>query len=309
MKQKIVVIGEGAWGTALATLFIRNGYDVVLWCHEPSIADEIMKRHTNERYLPKVTLPAPLVATHDMAQAVADAAWICEVIPVQYLRSVVELVRPHITRDIPWLITSKGIEQDTLLLPAEVVADVLGYQPPYGVCMGPSFAHEVVCAQKTGMVIASHTDALQNAIAALFNNTFMNCDVSDDTIGLQMCGAFKNVVALLVGISDGAGNGANARALLVTHCFQKMCALVIAAGGKLDTAHGLGGFGDLFLTASSTQSRNYSTGKAIGAGESLQKVLARTGFTPEGVNTAQSIVDYAARYDVDLRELVDPIRF
>ena len=212
-------------------------------------------------------------------------------------------VREYSNPEVPWIITSKGIEEKTLLLPSEIITDTLGYQPAYMVCMGPSFARDLVNKKKTGFVIAVQSTELQKNGAALFTNDYISTDFSTDIIGLQLCAAFKNVVALLVGISDGNGNGDNARALLVTRCFQKMIELVIAAGGTLETVHGLGGFGDLFLTASSTQSRNYNTGKALGTGEPIESIIKRTGFTPESLNTARSIVDYARKYEVDLGEI------
>lgn len=304
MKQKIVVVGEGAWGTALAILFARNGHAVTLWCYHKEIATEIMMYRTNMLYMPDVTIPSEIIATNDIAEAFAGASWICEALPVQHLRSIIKLIRPYVAHDTPWLITSKGMEQESLLLPAEIVAQELGYQPSFGVCMGPTFARDVIEGKKSGIMIAAESDALQKQIAALFKNDALQCDLSADTLGLQICGAFKNVIAFLVGISDGAGNGDNGRALLVTRSFQKMLDLVLAAGGTLKTVCGLGGFGDLFLTASSTQSRNYSVGKAVGAGEPLQAVLERTGFTPEGVNTARSIIAYAKKYNVDLKDLM-----
>lgn len=302
--KKIVVIGEGAWGTALATLFIKNGYMVTLWCHHPEIATEINTAHTNTRYLPDFVLPDTLVATHDVAQAVRDAAWICEAIPVQYLRSVVAQFRDHLQKDTPWIITSKGTEEKTLLLPAELVADALGYAVPYGVVVGPSFARDVMREEKTGLLVASHDEPLCRTIMQLFANRYISCVASSDTHGAQLCAAFKNVVALLVGISDGKGSGDNARALLVTRCFQAMVALVQKSGGTLETVCGLAGIGDLFLTASSTQSRNYSVGKALGAGESLPSIIQRTGFTPEGINTLRSIREYAQKYGISIDELI-----
>lgn len=305
MKQqkKVVVLGEGAWGTALATVYARNGNQVALWCYHAEIAHEIMSAGTNKRYMPNFQLSESIFATTHLEEALNDAAFICEAIPVQYLRSVVELVRNQSKNTVPWIITSKGIEKESLLLPSQVVADVLGYTPQYAVCMGPSFARDLMHQKKTGLVIATEDHQLQRDVRALFENDFITLDTSVDTLGLQLCAAFKNVVAFFVGVSDGAGNGDNARALLVTRFFQKMVELVLAAGGNLETVHGLGGFGDLFLTASSTQSRNYAVGKLVGEGKSLDRVLAETGFTPEGINTAQSIVAYAEKFGVDLSQL------
>jgi glycerol-3-phosphate dehydrogenase (NAD(P)+) len=304
MKKKITVIGEGAWGTALATLFARNGYTVTLWCYHAEIAHEINTAHTNTRYLPDFTLPDMLVATASVTEAVHDADYLCEAVPVQYLRSVMMLFYNHLDTDMRWIITSKGIEQETLLLPASVVSDMLGYEPQYAVAVGPSFARDVMQEEKTGLVVAATHDTLRAEIMQLFTNNYMSCVPGADTHGAQLCAAFKNVVALLVGISDGKGNGDNTRALLVTHCFQAMAELVQKSGGSLETVLGLAGIGDLFLTAASTQSRNYLVGKALGEGESLQSIIERTGFTPEGVNTLYSIRSYAQRYGITLDALI-----
>jgi len=303
-SMTITILGEGAWGTTLASLLAHNGHQVTLWCHHPEIATEIQTHRTNNRYMPDVALPNTMYATADMHEALSNAELMYEAIPVQYLRSVVTRMREHIKQNIPWVITSKGIEQKTLMLPSELITDTLGYIPPYAVCMGPSFARDVIKKQNTGLVIAAKDTELQKNVAASLTNDYIQCDFSTDMHGLQLCAAFKNVIALLVGISDGKGHGDNTRALLVTRCFEAMCSLITAAGGELKTVHSLGGFGDLFMTASSTQSRNYMVGRALGAGESLKNVIERTGFTPEGINAACSITLYADRYGVNLRDIM-----
>lgn len=300
----ITVLGEGAWGTALASTLADNGHAVRLWCHDAAIADEIMSRRTNTRYMPQVCIADTIFATADIHDAVCNTDMIYEAIPVQYLRAVVTMLRSDNIAQVPWVVTSKGIEQDTLLLPAEVITEGLGYTAAYAVCTGPSFARELITKQLTGIVVAAEQLAVQALVASSLHNTYITCDLSTDTHGLQICAAFKNVVALLVGIADGKSYGDNTRALLVARCFQHMSALVVAAGGCIETAQGLGGFGDLFLTATSKQSRNYSVGFALGQGEALAHIIERTGFTPEGVNTARSIIAYAARYGVDLHTIM-----
>ena len=262
-----------------------------------------MTLRTNMRYMPDFLLPSSIYATADIDEALHDAAFICEAIPMRYLRAVVALCKPHIHEDVIWIITSKGIEKQSLLLPSQVVIDVLGYTPRYGVCMGPSFARDLINQKQTGFVIAAVDSAVREDLRLVFENNFIVIDTSKDMSGLKFCAAFKNVVAVLIGVSDGAGNGDNARALLVTRCFQKMIACVVALGGDLNTVHGLGGVGDLFLTASSTQSRNYLVGTLVGAGKSLKQVLVETGFIPEGIDTAQSITAYAERYGIDVSQL------
>ncbi len=302
---KVAVVGEGAWGTALATLFARNRFTVSLWCYHAEIAEEINTVHTNSRYLPDFQLPEAVVATHDGAKALRDADFICEAVPVQYMRSVIEQLRTHIKPQQKWIITSKGIEQETLLFPAALVTDVLGYEPSYAVVVGPSFAKDLMRQERTGLLVASESASLRTEIMQLFENEYVQCAESDDTHGAQLCAAFKNVVALLVGISDGKGYGDNVRALLVTECVQTLAQLIMASGGKFETVLGFAGIGDLFLTASSTQSRNYTVGKALGTGESLQSIIDRTGFTPEGINTLRSIKVYAQKYDISLDALID----
>ena len=304
-KIKVAVIGEGAWGTALATLFARNGLSVYLWCYHAEIATEINARHINSRYMPDVQVPESIIATHDGAEALRDADFICEALPVQYMRSVIEQLRTYIKPHQTWLITSKGIEQETLLFPAELVVDVLGHEPSYAVVVGPSFAKDLMRQEKTGLLVAAQDASLRAEVMDLLENKYVQCAQSEDTHGAQLCAAFKNVVALLVGISDGKGHGDNTRALLVTECVQVLAQLCMASGGTLETVLGLAGIGDLFLTASSTQSRNYTVGKALGSGESLQSIIERTGFTPEGINTLCSIKAYAQKYDISLDALID----
>lgn len=302
---KVVVLGEGAWGTALATLFARNGFTVSLWCYHPEIAEEINVMHTNNRYLPDFQLPGSVIATHDGAKALHGADFVCEAIPVQYMRSVIEQLRTHIKPHQKWIITSKGIEQKTLLFPAALVTDVVGYEPAYAVVVGPSFAKDLMRQEKTGLLVAADDSMVRTEVMNLFENEYVQCVESEDTHGAQLCAAFKNVVALLVGISDGKGHGDNARALLVTECVQTLAQLLEASGGSLDTVLGFAGIGDLFLTASSTQSRNYMVGKALGAGESLQSIIERTGFTPEGINTLRSMKAYAQKNGVLIDTIIE----
>jgi glycerol-3-phosphate dehydrogenase (NAD(P)+) len=296
--NKIGVIGAGAWGTALAQAIRGAGREVVIQCHEPEVAEAINTQHENTPFLPNLVLDQGIVATTDLAEATnADAALL--VCPAQHLRAVCQAAAPNWKKGVPAVICSKGIENETCLLMSEVVREVLP-DVPVSVLSGPSFAKEVAAGLPTAVTLAADSWELSAQLAeALATQTF-RIYRSDDVIGAEIGGAVKNVLAIACGIAQGRKLGDNARATLITRGLAEMARLGAAKGAHQETLMGLSGIGDLTLTCSAMQSRNFSLGFALGEGRTLQDILDERNAVTEGVFSASSVTDLARRLDVDM---------
>ncbi|HMD54395.1 MAG TPA: NAD(P)H-dependent glycerol-3-phosphate dehydrogenase, partial [Phycisphaerae bacterium] len=271
--KNICVLGDGAWGTAVATLLAHNGYHVKLWCHDAANVQTIARTHINERYLPEHHLSENIIPTASLKDAMCGSQWIFEAIPVQYLRSVIAQAAPYFTDDQVWVILSKGIEQNTLMLPTQIIDDVSGMQHKKAVCAGPSFAADLASKQVTAVSVASTDCALIPELQSMLENEYFRLFPNTDLIGVQVGGALKNVITLGVGMLEGAGYTDNTKAFLVTRGLQEMAVAAKALGGDPETIYGLSGVGDLMLTALGKLSRNLAVGKRLGHGDALQHIL------------------------------------
>ncbi len=298
--KKVCVVGDGAWGTAVATLLAQNGNQVNLWCHDASNAQAIARTHKNERYLPGHTLSERIVPTASLEDAMRDARWIFQAIPVQYLRSVILQAAPCFKQDQVWVVLSKGIEKDTLLLPTQIIDDIFANSPQKAVLAGPSFAADVVNKQVTGVSIAATDPALARELQTMLNNEYFAAFINDDLIGVQVGGAVKNVITLGVGMLEGAEYTDNTKAFLVTRGLHEITLIAKVMGGKPETLYGLSGIGDLMLTALGKLSRNLAVGKRLGKGDPLKIILDELGHVPEGINTVQSIQQLADKHHLQL---------
>ncbi len=296
--QKLGVIGAGAWGTALAVVGRRAGRDVSLWALEPEVAAEINQHQRNTPYLPGVALEPGIAATTDLGAA-ADADILLLVTPAQHLRATCEKLRPLLKSGVPVVICAKGIERGTSALMTDVVAQCLP-GAPLMILSGPTFAQEVASGLPTAITLgASDPDLARNVAQAIGSRAFRPY-VSTDIVGAEVGGAVKNVLAIGCGIVEGKGLGANGRAALLARGLAEIVRLAVARGGKPETLMGLSGLGDLVLTATSTQSRNYSLGVALGKGQTLEQVLGARRSVTEGVTTAEAVVTLAAKLGVDM---------
>jgi len=303
MKQStstIAVLGDGAWGTATATLLANNGHRVSLWCYDADVARLIAQTRRNERYLPGFTLDDAIVPTTNIREAVCGVQWVFEAIPVKFLRTVLSTARDCYEPQQTWVVLSKGIEQDTLLLPSDIIDDVFGCNVSKAVMSGPSYAHDLACKQITAVTIAASDCETANALQALLANDYFRPYVTLDMIGAQAGGALKNVITLGVGMLDGAGYTDNAKAFLLTRGFDEMVRLAVALGGTRETLYGLSGIGDLVLTATGKLSRNAAVGKRLGAGEPLDAIVQHIGSTPEGINTIIAVNQLAQKLNLEL---------
>lgn len=294
----IGVIGAGAWGTALAQSFARNGKPVALWARDAALADDINLTRQNRKYLPGLQLHPDIRATTDLS-AVCQCDIVVPVVPAQHLRSILQLAHADIGNDKPVIICAKGIEIETGRLMSDIAGDLLP-TAMIGVLSGPNFAHEVAQGLPAAATLASiyHTRLIK--VRDELASKTLRLYASNDVIGTEVGGAVKNVIAIICGIVAGKNLGENARAAVVTRGLHEMARLAEGLGGKRETLMGLSGIGDLLLTCSSMKSRNFSLGHALGQGESLPRILqARAGVT-EGIPTAQAVVALAERLRIEM---------
>ncbi len=295
--DRIGVIGGGAWGTALAATACAGGA-TLLWAREPEVAAAINRDHLNPVFLPDVPLPAALRATGDLAAA-ADADALLLVAPAQHLRAVCRALAPHVRRRTPLVICAKGIEETSGALMSEVAAAELG-DAPLAVLSGPTFAAEVARGLPTAVTLAAAPALDGEALAARLGRPTFRPYLSDDLVGAQVGGAVKNVLAIACGMVEGLGLGHNARAALITRGMAEIVRLGRAKGARAETLMGLSGLGDLVLTCTSPQSRNYSLGRELGQGRRLAELLDGRRSVAEGVSTAAAVRALAARLGVEM---------
>lgn len=296
--RRIGIVGAGAWGTTLAIVARRAGREAMLQAYEPEVADSINRDHVNPLYLPGVELDAGIRATRHLHEA-AQADAVILAVPAQHLRAACRRLKPSWRAGVPAVVCAKGIEQGTLALMSEVVAETLP-EAPVAVLSGPTFAPEVARDLPTAVTLAAADAGLAETLGRALGSARFRIYASDDPIGAQIGGAVKNVLAIACGIVAGRGLGDNARAALITRGLAEMVRLGIAKGGKPTTLMGLSGVGDLTLTCNGAQSRNYTVGVALGRGEQLAAILGARRSVAEGVFTASSVAELARRLGVEM---------
>ena len=294
--MSIGIIGAGAWGTALAQALAGNGVRVIIWAREAALVDEINTAHTNSLFLPGAALSADVRATNRLAD-LADLPLLLVVTPAQHLAQVLGQL-PLAARDL--VLCAKGIEASTGRLMAQVAAEAAP-GAALAVLSGPTFAHEVAAGLPTAVTLACAGGEPQwQRIAPSLSRPMLRPYYSDDVIGAEIGGAVKNVLAIACGVVDGLGLGQNARAALIARGYAEMLRFGLARGARAETLAGLCGLGDLVLTCSSTASRNFSLGKALGEGRSAANALADKTSVAEGAHTAPVLAELAIRDGIDM---------
>ncbi|MEM7290724.1 MAG: NAD(P)H-dependent glycerol-3-phosphate dehydrogenase [Pseudomonadota bacterium] len=292
MAEKIAVVGSGAFGSALACIAARAGHSVSIWGRSQSIVDEINDNHTNDTYLSGLELDHRISAETDMAAVTNDASCMLLSVPTQTLADVVKQVGSLPSETI-LVSTCKGIDRKTGKLPHELVKDAFA-ENKIASLSGPSFASDMVIGKPTAVSVASNEDAISAYVASMLSMDTFRCYTSSDIKGVELGGALKNVLALAVGVARGMNLGASAEAALVARGFAEISSLAIAMGAKVETLSGLSGLGDLVLSCSSPQSRNFSYGMAMGKGEPLNGLKLA-----EGAFTASVALKHAQRLSID----------
>ncbi|MEJ2182522.1 MAG: NAD(P)-dependent glycerol-3-phosphate dehydrogenase [Nitrospirota bacterium] len=294
----IAVLGAGSWGSTLAKLLAEKDYDVSLWVHEEDLAREISQTGVNSVFLPGVELPRSLKASADFERVLRGSRYVVSVVPTQFVRSVMRVARPHIERNAVVVSASKGIENKTFQTVTSIVHEMTGL--PAAALSGPSFASEVVRRLPTAVTLACRDRNVGLLLQELFTTDYFRVYTHHDVIGTELGGALKNVMAVAAGISEGLGLGSNARAALITRGLMEMTRLGVCMGAEEKTFFGLSGLGDLVLTCTSTQSRNYTVGRRLGQGEKLKEILASMTAVAEGVSTTRAAHALATKKRVEM---------
>ena len=300
--MRTTVLGAGSWGTALGALLAGKGYPVTVWDADAAQLETIAGSHENVRYLPGIRLPEALVATEHLERALEGAEMVVLAVPSQAVRAVAELARPWLHAGIPLCSAAKGIEVESLMTMSEVLEDVLPPEThPYLTFLsGPSFAGEVARGIPTAVTIAGRWERVTKVVQDAFHTRTFRPYTSLDVVGVEIGGCAKNVVAIATGLCDGMGMGANARAALVARGLAEITRLAVRRGANPMTLLGLSGLGDLVLTCSSEQSRNFRVGHGLGRGRRLEEIQAELGQVAEGVLNAKSVHRLAARLGVEM---------
>jgi len=298
-KEKICVLGAGAWGTALGHHLRLRGYRVVLFDRDVEALREICTNQRNPRHLKTLTLGSGFEYREDAALAVEDAALVVYVLPSSACRQVSASIRKGLSPETLVISAAKGLEDKTLKRMSQVLAEEVGGDERVGALSGPSFAFEVGQGLPTAVTLAmSNIDNAKRA-ASYFHHGNFRIYTSTDLAGVEFGGALKNVIALAAGMVDGAGMGTNARAALLTRGLAEMQRIIVCAGGEERTTWGLSGLGDLILTATGDLSRNRQVGMRLGKGERLSDILESLGEVAEGVYTTEKAVELGRKLGVE----------
>lgn len=301
--MNVTLIGGGSWGTTLAQVLTDNGNQCLIYDINQDFVNSINQTHIHP-FFEDVKLPDSICATTVLSDAVAFSKILILAVPTKVIREVVlRSINPLLTEKKIFVNVSKGIEPETLKRVSEIVEEEINPKYLEGfVCLtGPSHAEEVILRKLTLLVSASKNHELAKKIQLLFSNKqYIRVYTSEDLIGCEIGGAIKNAIAVVSGISTGLGLGENARAALISRGVLEIVDIVTALGGKRETAFGLTGIGDLIVTASSENSRNFQAGKKIGKGESVDDVVHNSRQTVEGVRTVIAAKEIGERYHLEL---------
>lgn len=297
MNTKIAVLGAGSWGTAVAIHLAKSGHDVFLWGHHSQHMQDMAAARCNQRYLPDVTFPTSLHLEADLHPCVKNASLCIIAVPSHAFSSVLAKL-PQLSTGLTWL--TKGLDPATHGLLSQLVAQRFGSSFPIAIVSGPSFAKEVARNLPTALVLAGQDTHYLRLVQHIFHHQNMRVYLSDDVIGVQLCGAVKNVLAIASGISDGLNYGANAKAALITRGLTEMRRLGLCLGARQETFMGLAGLGDLVLTCTDNQSRNRRFGLQLGQGISLEKAERDINQVVEGKNNAAQVCVLASHHGIDM---------
>lgn len=293
--MKIGVIGGGAWGTALAQVAARGEREVLLWAREPEVVESVNIRHQNDLFLAGVPLSPSIRATRNLGELQGVEALLV-VAPAQHVRAVLSQLAVGAT---PLVLCAKGIEASSKLLVGEVAHQVAP-DAPLAVLSGPTFAHEVAAGKPTAVTLACEDEGLRTRLSDRLGGPTFRTYGSSDVVGAEIGGAVKNVLAIACGVVEGAGLGLNARAALIARGFAEMTRFGLARGAQAETLTGLSGLGDLVLTCSSTNSRNFSLGLGLGQGRSAAELMADRKTVAEGAFTAPVLREAAKDAGIDM---------
>ncbi len=301
--KKIAIIGAGSFGTAIAVLLGSKGYSVSIWAREPEIVEGINKNGINPEYLTDLKLPELIEAFKSIEETVKDAEMIVFSTPSHALREVAKKTKPYLTGNEILVSVAKGIEQDSLMTPSQILVDVLEgvvLEDQIGILTGPSHAEEVGKFKPTTVVASAYSKRAARMIQETFMTPMFRVYLNYDILGAEIGGALKNIMAIAAGIVDGAKLGDNAKAALMTRGLHEMKRMGSALGASQDTFSGLTGMGDLIVTCTSKHSRNRYVGYNIGKGKSLEEIKAGMNMIAEGVKTTRSVSQWSRKNNIEM---------
>ena len=297
--SKVAVMGAGSWGTAFSIVLADAGNDVTIWARRQDVCDAINERRENVDYLPGIELPQAITATHEPAKALAGAEFVVLAVPSQTLRENLTDWVPDLPGDAVLVSLMKGVELGTLKRMSEVISEVAGVGPErIGVVSGPNLAKEIARREPAAAVVACEDEEVAKRLRDLCHSPAFRPYSSVDVIGCELGGAYKNVIALSVGMAVGLGFGDNTTASVITRGLAETARLATAMGADPMTLMGLAGLGDLVATCSSPLSRNRTFGEKLGQGMTTEEITASTRQVAEGVKSCSSLLDLANRADV-----------
>ena len=318
MFKNVAIIGDGGMGTVLGMLLVTKGIEARIWGYDRQQLEEIAKNRENRKFLPGYKLPKELKFEHDDKRAISGADLIVSAVPCQFMRSVWTRLRDYVPRDVPIVSVAKGIENETLLRPTEILAEILHTERRRGtkskiknrkspisrlaVLSGPTIADELARKLPATACSASRDESLAEKIQHTFSDNvpWFRVYTNTDVVGVELAGAMKNVIAIAAGIIDGAGAGNNAKAALLTRGLAEIERLGITMGARTQTFSGLTGLGDLVTTCISPTGRNRSFGERIGMGQTIEQARSATESVVEGIATCESVIALAERYGVEM---------
>ena len=300
--KSLAIIGGGSWGTALAIILAPRFPRVRLWVYEADLAARIRETRENDVYLPGCRLPRHVEVVSQLPDALDGAEIVLSVVPSHLVRSLYQQMLPFLQEAMVFVSATKGLENGTLLRMSEVIQAILQARmtPRVAVISGPTFALEVARFEPTALVVASTDSALAECVQAAFSGPTFRLYANLDTIGVELGGSVKNVVAIGAGVVHGLGLGHNAMAALVTRGLAEITRLAVAMGGTAQTLAGLAGLGDLVLTCSGDLSRNRMVGVELAHGRKLEEIVSSMKMVAEGIKTTTAVSDLARRHSVEM---------
>lgn len=297
--QRIVIVGDGAMGTVCAIILASEGYGVSWWSYNPDQAQELIRNRENKRFLPGFPIPPEILITSDDKLLFHNAFLVISAVPCKFLRSVWQRLAPQLPDDLPIVSITKGIENDTLLCPTQIIEEVTGKRP-LAALSGPNIAEELARRLPATSTIAGEDIGLCRQVQKILSSRLLRIYTNKDLLGVELAGATKNVIAIAAGIIDGLRAGDNAKAALLTRGLVEITRLGLAMGAEKETFAGLSGMGDLVTTCISPKGRNRCFGEYIGKGKSVAYAQGKIPGEVEGINTCRSLVELAQRHQVEM---------
>jgi glycerol-3-phosphate dehydrogenase (NAD(P)+) len=302
MAERVTILGDGAMATVCAILLTHGGHEVTMWGALEESIQRLMQNREQTRLLPGIRIPQQVRLTADEAGCFAGCTLILSAIPTQFTRQVWNRLKPYLPQKTPIVSVTKGIENETLQRPTEIIEQIAGKAAAdrMAVLSGPNIAGEIARFLPATAVVASHDAGFAQRVQQVMSTKWFRVYTNDDAIGVELAGAVKNVIAIAAGMLDGMGAGNNAKAALVTRGLVEITRLGVAMGAKESTFHGLAGIGDLITTCISPEGRNRMIGERLGKGQKLSDALASMASIAEGVPTTKSVLQLAKRHQIEM---------